>query len=148
MTKRYSKSSSCTRNFGASQKDAIHKHQQVLKGIHESESTLDGLRSQGARFKPAEHKQRQRSKGESFEPGRETYSSSKTGNWKQPKQCMRCSILGVPVLLLMSPVIDVTTRDILVHNVDPGQYMRYKMSQVWTQSLSTHSHKLHPSLGE
>ena len=72
------------------QKDAIHEHQQVLKRVHESESTLDGLRSQGARFKPAERKQRQQSEGEKFEPGQEMYSSSKTGNWKQSKQCMRC----------------------------------------------------------
>ena len=48
----------------------------------------------------------------------------------------KSSIHGVLVLLLMSAIIDITARDILVHNVDPGQYLRYRKSRVWTQPLS------------
>ena len=90
------------------QKDAVHKHQQVLKGVHESQSTQDGVRSQGARFKPAERKQRERCEGEKFEPGQDMYSSSNTGNWKQSKQCMRCGKEQHKYSWHLCPAIDVT----------------------------------------
>ena len=115
------------------QKEAVCVHQQVLRGVYEGESVEDGQQRQGARFDPAEEK----------------HSASKPGSLKQSKQCTRCgkdNTLGILVLLWMSPVTDVTTKEIMVYSVDPGSYLRYGKSQAWIQPLSTHSHKLHVQL--
>ena len=70
------------------QKEAVHEHQQVLKGVNDD--AVEGLRSNGARSKSAEEKDRFQNPVVKSQPASEKHRASKPGSSKQSKNCMRC----------------------------------------------------------
>ena len=70
------------------QKEAVHEHQQVLKGVNDG--AVEGLRSKSARSKSAEEKHRFQNPVVKSQYAEEKYRASKPVSSKQSKNCMRC----------------------------------------------------------